>query len=1116
MTLEDTLKSIASLSPQEKRALLAKLLQERKGRVKTAPLSYAQQQIWFLDQLEPNNVVYNLPMVLRLRGPLNVEALRKSIENVVQRHEILRTIFSSLEGVPQQIVTKSTPSSFSLLDLSTWEEPAREMKLRAVLAEDAEKPFHLATGPLIRMGLVRLGPDDHVLWMTFHHIIMDGWSSGILLTELGAGYESALSGTTPALADLPIQYADYARWQRQWLEGPDLTDLLAFWKNRLAGISRLEFPTDWPRPSIQSFKGDRHREPLPGHLYQRLKDFSRQHRATLFMSLLAVFKTLLHRYTGQDEIVVGTPVAGRNRTEVETLIGLFINSLVLRTGLSGDLTFLELLQRVRETTVEAFSHQEIPFERLVEELQPERSASQHPLFQVLFNLVPTPVLNMQMKGLKVTPLEAENHTAKVDLTLEIYELPGELQCEFECNSDLFKVATVRRLMKHYFTLMEAALEAPDRPIRELPLLRDSEREQLLVDWSGRRNQPGPEECAHQKFESQVERTPDAIAVVDSSSSLTYTQLNRRANQLARHLRELGVGRDVPVGLWVERSVEMLVGMLGVLKAGGAYVPMDPTYPVGRLQYMLEDSATPVLLTQEGLTRQVSLPVRQVICLDRDWPTIGRQSETNLEKDVSPADLAYMIYTSGSTGQPKGVMIEHRSLSRFADAALESYSIAASDRVLQFASISFDTAAEEIFPTLAIGATLVLRSEAMLGPAAVFLRACAEKGITVLDLPTAYWHQITASMVEDHLRPPEGLRTVIIGGERALPQIVSLWQRHIAPLHPQVRLINTYGPTEATVVATVCDLVPGEPGHMTEVPIGRPIRGARTYVLDQDRQPVPIGVKGELCLGGTGLARGYLHRPEMTAQKFVPDPFSEDPGARLYLTGDLVRWLDNGQLDYVGRRDEQVKIRGFRIELGEIEAVLRQHAAVKEAAVTAREETAGDPSTVRLVAYIVPHNALEVAEDGLRAFLKTKLPDYMLPALYVSLERLPLLPNGKVDRLALPTPVGGVPSSQETFISPTSPVEKILAEIWAAMLGRKTIGARDNFFDLGGHSLMATQVISRITKILNVEVPLVALFEAPTLAEFALVIEEHLIGDIEKLSEEEAKGLLAAGSHQEAG
>ncbi len=1645
---------IAQLSPA-KRALLEQRLKQKAAQTAaetsiprlrdrdSAPLSFSQVRMWFLDQFEPGNPAYNRPSNIHITGQLNVTVLEKSLNEIIRRHDILRTKFPAVDGQPTQVIVPTLTLSLPIIDLSNLPQNQQEGEVQRLATQEAQQPFNLSKLPLIRATLLQQAQEEHILLITFHHIIFDGWSMGVFIQELAALYQAFSTGQPNPLPELPIQYTDFAQWQRQRFQGERLQSQLAYWKQQLGDeLPVLKLPTDRPRGAIQTFRGAKEVLILPRTLSDALKALSQREGVTLFMTLLAAFQTLLYRYTGQDDIIVGTPIAGRDRTETEKLIGIFINTLVLRTQIQGNLTFRELLNRVREVALAAYKHQDVPFEKLVEELQPERDLSRPPLFQVLFQLRNFPNYNLEIQGIKTENFYLETGIAMLDLSLEIAEKTEGLACLFKYNIDLFDQPTIERMTARFQSLLEEVVVAPERqileliaatnhdrttstdqtfscylighesllipcansllerghqlfgvissgaaiadwaicrqipyieikndfvdflsqqhfdylfsihnlvilpekilelprqfainchdallpkfagrnaptwaiihqekshgvtwhkitkvvdagdivkqssiniakdetaftlngkcyeltlqsfsqliddlsakqvvvtqqdldqrsyfsisqkpsagclifwrlhaneidafvrgldfgsyenwlgmpklaigndfvivsqvkvlddssslppgtlvaiqpnslkvstashdilllqvltiegkplsisefvskyglqvgdqfqdiepnlvkrlekfetlffkhekfwveqlatlkpitipsakltvssqspvyevtskdwlipdpvkrffanhqgswtpknfliaafvaylarinevdcfdvglkqsqlnqqlaglesffasevpfpinisdkqsfeevfdaviqqvawvqkhktysrdillrypklrelreqgfghkfpvsielvekrddatqpstngltfrvseneekcswvynsgmfdpdsiariieqfttfvqhivtdtslPLANLNLLSDQERHKILVEWNRTPTQTSQDVSIHQLFEVQATQNPNAIAVEFGNQHLTYQELNERANQLAHYLQKLAVQPETRLGLCVERSLEMLIGLLAILKAGGAYVPLDPTYPIERLNYMVSDAQLSLVLTQDKFQPLFSSTTIHQVCLDRDWSTIAQESRNNPISQVTPSNLAYVIYTSGSTGKPKGVMIEHQSLVNFTQAAISEYRIVESDRILQFASISFDAAAEEIYPCLAVGGTLVLRTDEMLASVATFLKTCHKRKLTVLDLPTAYWQQILSELTTPDVVLPESLRVVIIGGERALPESVKLWRERVGN-SPQ--LINTYGPTEATVVATTYPITPSTPINQ-EIPIGRAIANVQTYILDGNLQPVPIGILGELHIGGLGLARGYLNRPELTQKMFIANPFSTNLNTRLYKTGDRVRYLKDGNIEFIGRIDNQVKIRGFRIEIGEIENVLSQYSQVREAVVILRED---QPGNKRLVAYFVANSELSIT-DELRSFFKLKLPEYMVPSAFVQLDALPLTPNSKVDRRALPQPE--IEDTLSTnFIPPRTVTEKQLAQIWTPVLGVKQVGVYDNFFELGGHSLLATQVISRICQVFEVELPLRSLFEAPTVAELAERIE----------------------------
>ena len=1052
------------------------------------PLSYAQQRLWFLDQLEPNSSFYNVPFALHLEGTLKIDVLEKSLQEIIQRHESLRTNFLTIDGNPVQIIKPESNWKLTIINDKESKNYREDNALKKWLEIHSHQPFDLANESLIRATLLELSDTENLLLICMHHVVSDGWSMGVFIQELTTLYNAYTKGLEPLLKELPIQYADFALWQREYLQGEILQNQLNYWQKQLsAAPALLHLPSDRPRPPEQRFEGDRIRCILSPELSQGLNKLSREKGVTLFMTLLTAFNILLNRYTGETDILVGTPIANRTRSELDGLIGFFVNTLVLRTDLAGNPSFSETLKQVRETATDAYDHQDLPFEMLVEALQPERNMSYTPLFQVMFGLENEIVNVIDLEGIKATPQPLEFKTAKFDLSLSIQVKEAGLIASWEYNTDLFEQSTIERLSGHFINLLTGIIANPEQSIAQLPLLTESERCQLLVDWNQTQIDYKPELCLHQLFEQQVKLNPDAIAVRLENEFLTYQELNNRANQLGHYLQSLGVKADGLVGIFVERSLEMIVGILGILKAGGAYVPLDVNYPKERITYIFEDTQLSILLTQSQLLEQLPAFQGTTICLDQDWSSIAKQSTVNPIVEVDQHNLAYIIYTSGSTGKPKGVMIEHRSIVNYILTAIREYNFTSDDQILQFSSICFDASIEEIFGSLLSGATLVLRTEDMLRSSEDFWQYCQKWQLTVLGIPTAYWHQLVSELTPTVLPILSNIKRIIVGGEAIQPAKVKQWHTITANYSPLPQLFNGYGPTEATIVTTIYEFTSP---IVNNVPIGRPLSNIQVYILDTFLQPVPVGVAGELHIGGAGLARGYLNRPELTQEKFIPDPFSNYSDSRLYKTGDLARYLPDGNIEYLGRIDNQVKIRGFRIELGEIETVLSQYSAVKTAIVMARED---ETEQKRLVAYVVSQaegisaqqeqSLLPVTE--LRQFLKAKLPEYMVPSAFVILESLPLTSNGKVDRRALPAPDF---QSEEQYVAPRNPIEEILAAIWVKVLKVEQVGIHDNFFELGGHSLLATQLISRIRKAFKVEMPLRELFVAPTVAALAQVIK----------------------------
>ncbi|RKG80214.1 amino acid adenylation domain-containing protein, partial [Corallococcus sp. CA049B] len=1033
-------------------------------------LSFAQQRLWLLDQLQPGNAAYNIPAALRLKGHVDVESLRRAFETLVARHETLRTTFVQHQGQPAQCIHAPSTWTLSLLDVSSLPEPQREEEARRLANLEAHRPFDLEAGPLLRTSLVRLGDAEHLLLVTMHHIVSDGWSMGVLVRELTALYAAVHVAQAPTLAPLPVQYADFAVWQQGWLQGEALETQLAYWKEKLAGVpATLELPTDRPRPPVQSHRGATVEVRLALPVSESLKALARQEGATPFMLLLSAFQVLLSRYSGQDDISVGSPIAGRTQAETEGLIGFFVNTLVLRAHVDPRATFRELLAQVRGTTLAAYEHQHLPFEKLVEVLQPVRDLSRSALFQAMFTLQNTPMDALRVPGLSFEQLPLESNSAKFDLSLTLQESPQGFMGVLEYSSDLFDASTVQRMVGHLGVLLEAIAARPDSTLAGLPLLTAPERRQLLVDWTRTDAEFARDTCFHEAFTAQALRTPEALAVICRDQQLTFRELDARANQLAHRLVKLGVGPDVRVVLCVERSVEALVGILGILKAGGAYVPLDFRYPREWLAHVLTDTGAPVVLTQRRLRDVLPQNTAHVVLLDPDAEEFASESREAPGVVVSAEHLAYIIYTSGSTGRPKGVMIQHRSVMNLRQglASTVHQGRGAAERVSVNAPLSFDASVQQLVQVLD-GHTLCIVPEEARADAGELVKRIGQDALEVLDCSPAHLRMLVdEGLLEKDVLP----RRALVGGEAVDP---GTWSR--LAQHPRLRAFNVYGPTECTVDATACAF------DASPTPtIGRPLSNVRAYVLDKSLRPVPVGVAGELFLGGEGVARGYLNRPDLTADRFIPDAFSATPGARLYRTGDVVRWRADGMLDYLGRADFQVKVRGFRIELGEIEAALLKHPQVHAAVVLAREDSPGDK---RLVAYVVPTEGTGSAltADVLKDWLKQLLPEHMRPSTFLVLESLPLNANGKVDRKALPAPQAA--ALESTYVAPRTPAEEQLAALFTQVLRVERVGIHDDFFALGGHSLLATQLVSRVRSTFRVELPLRALFEAPTVAALA--------------------------------
>jgi amino acid adenylation domain-containing protein len=1059
--------------------------------LRTAPLSFAQQRLWFLDQYEPDNILYNLAAAIRLKGAFNVTALEQSLNEILRRHEVLRTTFSMVDDRPVQIIHKVWDFSLTPIELRESSSEKKEAIAARLAAEEAEKPFNLAKGPLLRVKLLRLAEDDHVLLITMHHIISDGWSIKVFIGEIEELYKAYTNGQRAALPELPIQYADFALWQRSWLQGEKLEEQLSYWRAQLADSPPvLDLPTDRPRPTFKTFRGAHLSLIVSKKSSEKITQLGRREGATLFMTLLSAFSALLYRYTNQEDILVGTPIANRNRAETENLIGFFVNTLVLRVRFSDAMTFRELLRQIRETALDAFEHQDLPFEKLVEVLQPERTLSHSPFFQVMFHLQNAVTESLSLPGLSMSQLEVETQTAKFDLSLSMAESNEGLVGTFNYNIDLFDAASVKRIMGHFEHLLEAAVANPDEQVSRLQLLSVAERDEVLLQWHDTdRNfgeNSGGDRPVHLAFAAQARRTPAAIAVRFEQSAITYEELNRRANRLAHRLRRLGVGPEVPVGLLARRSVEMIVAMLAVLKAGGAYVPLDPDYPRERLAFMIENSQCPVLLTHGVTAEGLAGDGYGRVLLDTADCTIDSESNADPANSTDPENPAYIIFTSGSTGTPKGIVIPHRAVNHLV-ASTDYVKLRSSNRVAHASNVSFDATTFEVWGALLSGAQLIgLPFDVILSPRD-FAEEIRRQQIDTLFLTTALFNQMAYELPEA-FAPLEHL---LFGGESADPSAV----RQVLEQGRPHRLVHVYGPTESTTFAS-WQLVREVPRSAATVPIGRAISDTRLYILDRQMQPVPIGVTGELHIGGDGLARGYLDHPRLTAERFVPDPFGGEPGGRIYKTGDLTRWLPDRQIEFVGRNDFQIKVRGFRVELGEIETMLRAHEAVREAVVVARTDARGD---VYLTASVVAACGPLPASGELRAFLKKKLPEYMLPSVYLGLDKLPLTPHGKVDRRALPRSEGAMHALDAPFVAPDNAIEEVLAEIFAEVMKVERVGVNDNFFDLGGHSLLAAQLISRVRKDFQPDLPLRKIFEAPTVAALAalLVAGEPSPGEFEK-------------------
>jgi amino acid adenylation domain-containing protein len=1051
----------------------------RVGRQGMLPLSFAQQRLWFLNRLDPDSAAYNISAALRLQGQLEIAALAATLGEIIRRHEVLRTTFADDGREPVQVIHPPQPAGLRVVDLAALREPDREALAMRLAMDDLRQPFDLERGPLLRATLLRLGEHEHLLLFSMHHIVSDGWSLGVLVREVGSLYRASVLGQGARLPELPIQYADYAVWQRSWLRGEVLAEQVAYWRERLAGApTLLRLPTDRPRPAVQRFQGKRVDAWLPRELQAAFRTVGQRQGATLFMALLAAFAVLLRRHTGEDDVVVGMPTANRDRSELEGLIGFFVNTLPLRVALSGNPSFEDLLSRARETAVGAYAHQGLPFEKLVDELQPERSLSHSPLFQVMLVLQNVPAMALELPALTLRAEDRPQEISKFDLTLTINETSAGLLCQWRYNSELFDPSTVERMAERMRILLEGASAEPASRILEIPLLASVERRQLLDDWSrGETVEPGSR-CLHEMVEAQAKRRPEAPAVIFEGGELSYADLNRRANRLARRLRRLGMGPEVPVGIFAERSPEAIVALVAVLKAGGAYVPLDPAYPRERLAWLLADSGAPVVLTQERLRGDLPLHAAQVVLLDEE----PAESARNLRSVSGAESLAYIIYTSGSTGRPKGVLVSHRGLDNLAPAQVRLFEVGPDSRVLQFASLSFDASVSEIAMAFHAGAALCLAPRRDLLPGPELIELLRRQRITTLTLPPSVLAALPTADLPD-------LRTIVVAGEACPVELARFWAAGR-------RLINAYGPTEATVCATAGVYEGGD-----RLPVGRPIQNVETYILDLEGQLSPTGVPGELLVGGVGLARGYRGRPDLTAERFVPHPFSRIPGDRLYRTGDLVRFLPDGNLEFLGRIDHQIKLRGVRVEPGEVEAALLAQPGVREAVAVAREDGLGP---VRLVAYVVPAEKAVLDPASLRSALAGSLPEPLVPAVVVVLDVLPLTPSGKVDRRALPAPDGTRIGTQE-HVAPRTELERFLAGLWQEVLGIERVGVHDDFFALGGNSISGAMLVNRLQRELGEIVHVVVMFDAPTVAQLAAWVVDNYSEAVVRLFGPEALG-----------
>ena len=1084
--MKDLSARIAALSPEQRALFEASLKAKglrapqvdqipRRPREDTNvfPTSIDQERLWFIEQLQPGNAAYNIFTASRITGPLDAAVMERVVNELLARHEVLRTVFTVVDDEPVQVIQPKLEITLTPFDLQSLPAEERMREALRLVTEDFSRPFDLEKGPLVRVGLLRLAHDDHVLHVNMHHTVTDRWSGAIFEEETGALYEAFVNNRPSPLPPLPVQYADYALWQRSRAESEIYRRQAEYWTRKLTGVPFvLEVPTDFPRPPIQNFRGARVYTRYSKRLLDALRELSRREGVTMFTLVLSAYKALLYRYTNQETILVGATFANRNRPELQKMVGYLLNLIVLSTDLSGNPTFRELLQRERATVLEGFANQDLPFGKLVQELRPVQDASRNPIVQHSLIYLDFPELKvMETLGLTAKHLDIDNGASRFDMTLAMTETEKGYEVDIEYPTDLYRRERVERMTKHLENILESVVVDPSQRLYDLPLLSENEKRQLLVEWNETKVEYPSRSCIHELFEAQVRRTPDAVALVFDGDSLTYRELNEQANRVARYLRAAGVDSGELVGLLMPRSLRMVAGLLGIVKAGAAYLPLDERFPAERLDFMLRDSGA------------------RVVFSDNDWDKIGGYSADDLDHEISSDQRLYVIYTSGSTGQPKGVEVSHRSAVNLLHSMSSQKLLNAADTVLAVTTLSFDIAAAEIyFPPLA-GARVVIASREVAADGVQLARLLANCGATVMQATPATWRLLLDAGWEGDPR-----LKVFSTGE-ALPR----------PLADQLvercaELWNLYGPSETTIFSSVIRVTP----DTGPVPIGPPLSNTRFYVVDQFMNPVPIGIYGELCIGGAGLAHGYLNRPELTAEKFIPDPFGTDAGARSYRTGDLMRYREDGNLEFAGRLDHQVKVRGFRIELGEVEAALSRHEAVRAAVVVARAERPGEQ---RLVAYVVGgQDRLPTASEW-RTFLIQHLPEYMIPSVFINLEALPLLPNGKVNRRALPAPDSSRPELRRPFAAPENPTQSRLVQLWMNVLALDRVGINDDFFELGGDSILATRLVSRVRRTFGVELPLRELFWKPTVSELAPVVEELVIEQLENLSEEQAEQLL---------
>ncbi|ARU63621.1 hypothetical protein CBW65_23345 [Tumebacillus avium] len=1041
-------------------------------------LSFAQQRLWFMYQLDQSDPSYNISAAVHFQGKLNVPVLEKCFVEIIERHEALRTHFLTVNGQPKQLIDSTLDFAIEVVDLTGLDGEAQAAEVDRLLTVESVKPFALDRDALIRALLMKTAEQEHMLCLTIHHIVSDGWSMGVFTAEVAALYEAFLNDKSSPLPPLQIQFADFAAWQREVMQGETYEKLRSYWVKQLSGeVPVLQMPADRPHPAEKTMRGQMHTFRIDKTVAKQIAALGQQEEASLYMTLLAAYKALLHRYSGQEDIILGTPIANRSRPELEGLIGFLANTLVLRTDLSGRPTFRELLQRVRTMALEGYEHQDMPFVKLVEEVQPNRDVNVSPLIQAMFVLQNAPKPTVTFNDLTVSMMGIESKTAKFDMSLFLTEDGDGLEGVFEYNTDLFDAVTIERMGLHYRNLLAAVAANPDCRIDELVFLSEAERRDVLAEGFYELEYER-DATLHSLFERQAMLTPDAVAVVSGERSLTYRELNAEANRLAHHLLTLGAGPEVPVGIYMDRSQEVIVAILAVLKTGGAYLPLDPTYPQERLLFMLEDAAAPVLLTETSMQADLPCEGLHVLALDAQTVPWSEAPSENLPAQTGAEGLAYIIYTSGTTGKPKGVLVPHRGVVNLIHDMQQRKPLGTGDRSSIWTSFGFDVSVYEMFTALFYGAAVYPVPEAVRYDSRTFFSWLQAEEITSAYLPPFMWKDLANWLGEEN--GALSLHRMMSGVEPLSEKLLGSIIQQV----PGLQIFNGYGPTETTISPTFYVVDAHAPERQT--PIGKAVANTTLYLLDHNLQPVPNGTAGEVYIGGDMVVRGYLNRPEETEDRFLPDPYCGQPDGRMYKTGDLARRLPDGNLLFLGRIDQQVKMRGFRIELGEIEAQLIAYENVREAVVTVREAQPGDK---RLVAYIVPVESEESLEAELRARIGEHLPGYMMPSAFVLLDALPLTPNGKIDRKALPAPDFAANRSEREYVAPSTPTEQKLAALWAQLLGVAEVGLHDSFFDLGGHSLLAMQMIAQVQADFNVALEVRSLFDDPSLGGLARMIDE---------------------------